>query len=148
MNMNLRLLDVVALMDDLPANRLRRGQVGTIVEELAAGVFEVEFSDDLGRTYATTALRASQLLALHYHARATIMPIKPQTNGSSSSVTTEEPVSGAAKLERLKARLFPSESEPTRVARALEAIQKAVRKSSLSSEALKEIALHVDLEGF
>jgi ribosomal protein L25 (general stress protein Ctc) len=76
------------------------------------------------------------------------MPTKPQSNDSCSSVTTEAAVSGRAKLGRLKAQLFPPENEPARVARALEAIQKAVRKSSLSSEALKEIAQHVDLEGF
>ena len=61
-----KLLDVVALTEDLPDRGLRRGQVGTIVEELAPHVFEVEFSDDEGRTYATLALRADQLLVLHY----------------------------------------------------------------------------------
>ena len=45
-----KLLDVVALTEDLPRQRLRRGQVGTIVEELAPGVFEVELCDDQGRT--------------------------------------------------------------------------------------------------
>jgi len=42
----------------------RRG--GTVVEELAPAVFEVEFSDNQGRTYAMLALRADQLLRLHY----------------------------------------------------------------------------------
>jgi Domain of unknown function (DUF4926) len=36
------------------------------IEVLAPGVFEVEFSDDEGRTYATAALRADQLMVLHY----------------------------------------------------------------------------------
>lgn len=54
-------LDVVALLEDLPDRRLRRGQVGTIVEELAPGVFEMEFSDGHGRTYAMLALRTEQL---------------------------------------------------------------------------------------
>jgi hypothetical protein len=45
---------------------LRRGQVGTVVEELAPNVFEVEFSDDSGRTYASLALRSDQLMVLHY----------------------------------------------------------------------------------
>ena len=40
--------------------------VGTVVEELAPDAFEVEFSDDAGRTYATLGLRANQLLVLHY----------------------------------------------------------------------------------
>lgn len=41
----MKLLDNVALTEDLPRNRLRRGQVGTIVELLAPQVYEVEFSD-------------------------------------------------------------------------------------------------------
>ena len=60
------LLDVVALTDELPEHGLSRGQVGTVVETLAPGVYEVEFSDDEGRTFATLALRADQLLVLHY----------------------------------------------------------------------------------
>ena len=60
------LLDVVALTDELPELGLSRGQVGTVVETLAPGVYEVEFSDDEGRTFATLALRADQLLVLHY----------------------------------------------------------------------------------
>jgi hypothetical protein len=63
----LHLLEVVALTEDLPTHRLRRGQVGTIVEILAPDVYEVEFSDDHGHTYAQLALPADQLLALHYH---------------------------------------------------------------------------------
>jgi hypothetical protein len=49
---DLAVLSVVALLHDLPEQRLVRGQVGTIVEELAPGVLEVEFSDEQGRTYA------------------------------------------------------------------------------------------------
>ena len=60
------LLDVVALTQDLPGRGLARGQVGTIVEHLAPGVYEVEFCDNEGRTYASLALRADQLLVLHY----------------------------------------------------------------------------------
>lgn len=62
----IQLLDVVALTDDLAEKRLLRGQVGTVVEILAPGVFEVEFSDDHGRTYAQLAIKESQLLLLHY----------------------------------------------------------------------------------
>ncbi len=60
------LLDVVALNADLPAHGLRRGQVGTIVELLAPGVFEVEFSDNDGRAYASLALQAEKLMVLHH----------------------------------------------------------------------------------
>jgi hypothetical protein len=62
----IQLLDVVALTEDLPERGLRRGQVGTVVESLAPDVFEVEFSDNEGRTYAQLPLRANQLLVLHY----------------------------------------------------------------------------------
>ena len=61
----MHLLDVVALTEDIPDHGLRRGQVGTIVEILAPDVFEVEFADNEGRTYATLALNAKQLLVLH-----------------------------------------------------------------------------------
>jgi len=66
MDRELRLFDVVALIADLPGERLLRGQVGTIVELLAPGVYEVEFSDNHGRTYATAALRFEQVLLLHH----------------------------------------------------------------------------------
>jgi Domain of unknown function (DUF4926) len=59
------LLDVVALLSDVPAHGLLRGQVGTIVEILD-GAYEVEFSDDEGRTYAELALPSDQLLILHH----------------------------------------------------------------------------------
>ncbi len=63
---DIHLLDVVAVIEDVPGKSIHRGQVGTIVELLANGVFEVEFSDDEGRTYATVALNADQLMVLHY----------------------------------------------------------------------------------
>ena len=68
----IQLLDVVALTEDLLQARLRRGQVGTVVEVLAPGVFEVEFSDNAGRTYASLALRAEQLMVLHHDPVAAI----------------------------------------------------------------------------
>jgi len=67
MTPEIHLLDVVALTADLPDKGLLRGQVGTVVEILSPGVFEVEFSDEQGRTYAQSALRENQLLVLHYH---------------------------------------------------------------------------------
>ncbi len=60
------MLSGVALLEDVPSRGLLRGQVGTVVEMLAADVFEVEFVDNDGRTYASCALRASQLVRLHY----------------------------------------------------------------------------------
>lgn len=62
----IKLLDVVALIGDMEERGLVKGQVGTIVEILGNGVFEVEFCDNDGRTYATLALRSDQLMALYY----------------------------------------------------------------------------------
>jgi hypothetical protein len=65
MRQEIKLLDVVALTEDLPDRKLRRGQVGTVVERLGPGAFEVEFTDNDGRTFASLALKASQLLVLY-----------------------------------------------------------------------------------
>jgi hypothetical protein len=62
----IRRLDVVALTSDLPDRGLLRGEVGTVVEVLSPGAFEVEFSDDEGHAYSQLALLAGQLLVLHY----------------------------------------------------------------------------------
>jgi len=62
----MRLLDVVALTHDIPQSSLRAGQVGTAVLELEDGVFEVEFSDLDGRTYATAPLTNDDVLVLHH----------------------------------------------------------------------------------
>jgi Domain of unknown function (DUF4926) len=61
-----KLLDTVALTEALPIQRLERGQVGTIVEELSTGVFEVEFVDQAGHTYAILPLRETQFIVLYY----------------------------------------------------------------------------------
>lgn len=62
----IEMLSVVALVEDLPEKGLRRGQVGTVVEILAPDVYEVEFCDDSGRTYASLALCTNQLMRLHH----------------------------------------------------------------------------------
>jgi hypothetical protein len=67
MRNTIKLLDVVALTNDLPEYNLWRGQVGTVVEILAGGAaFEVEFSDRNGRTYESLGLRPDQIMVLHY----------------------------------------------------------------------------------
>ncbi len=62
----IELLDVVALTHDLPDKNLVRGQVGTVVDLLSPDVFEVEFSDDQGKTYAMLPLKAEELIVLHH----------------------------------------------------------------------------------
>jgi hypothetical protein len=62
----MKLLDVVALLEDLPQLGLYRGQVGTIVEVYEPNVFEVEFSDTSGLAYAIEILQENQLMLLHH----------------------------------------------------------------------------------
>jgi hypothetical protein len=63
---DLELLSVVALIEEMPAHGLLRGQVGTIVERLAPGIYEVEFSDDAGNTYALIPVPVARLMQLHH----------------------------------------------------------------------------------
>ena len=56
LNETIRVLDVVALTVDLPDRGLQRGQVGTVVEALSPGVFEVEFSDRMLRRRAFASI--------------------------------------------------------------------------------------------
>jgi len=57
---------VVALPEDLPAEGLVRGQVGTVVEAWTPGVYEIEFCDDKGTSYAMVELQTEQLMLLHH----------------------------------------------------------------------------------
>jgi hypothetical protein len=66
---NIELLDTVALAADIPERNLKQGEVGTVVELLDPNVFEVEFNDDNGKTYAEFALRRDQLIVLHNQGR-------------------------------------------------------------------------------
>ena len=59
-------MDVVALLAELPAQQLARGQVGTIVNQLDDETLLVEFSDDQGQAYAVAPCSQADLLVLHY----------------------------------------------------------------------------------
>jgi Domain of unknown function (DUF4926) len=63
-------LDVVALLADLPAENLARGQVGNVIELLDDKIALVEFSDDNGRAYAVVQCVQEDLLVLHYEPEA------------------------------------------------------------------------------
>ena len=62
----IKVLDVVALTEDVQQHGLRRGEVGTVVERWKDGAYEVEFSGDSGEAYAFAALRPEQLMKLHF----------------------------------------------------------------------------------
>lgn len=66
----IKLLATVALLEDVPERKLKRGEVGTVVELLAPDVYEVEFCDDAGQTYEESALRSDQLVVLHNQGEA------------------------------------------------------------------------------
>ena len=67
-------LDIVALTEDRQTTHfetgepitLYKGQVGTIVMEYDGQVFEVEFSNNDGTTYAMETIPIHQLMLLHY----------------------------------------------------------------------------------
>jgi ABC-type nitrate/sulfonate/bicarbonate transport system substrate-binding protein len=66
MNQEIKLLDVVALLRAMPAENLKKGQVGTVVEVFSEEDFEVEFADKHGKTIAMVPLKNSDLLVLQY----------------------------------------------------------------------------------
>ena len=65
-NEPLKLLDVVALLVDKPADGLASGHVGTVVEVFSPEDYEVEFLDTAGRTFALTELKRAELLVLKH----------------------------------------------------------------------------------
>jgi hypothetical protein len=70
MNRTPKLNDAVALLQDIPASKLSRGQVGTVVDTLDNNKYLIEFSDDEGRAYAIEPLSAAHLLRLQYEPEA------------------------------------------------------------------------------
>jgi hypothetical protein len=64
---NVKRLTVVALLRDIPENRLVRGQVGIVMEVLEPGVFEVDFKDSDGSTHGF-AVKSADLVRLNHEA--------------------------------------------------------------------------------
>jgi hypothetical protein len=58
----IKLLDVAALLENIEKHGLVVGQVGTVVDVLDENVYEVEFCDNNGQTYAVLALPSDQLM--------------------------------------------------------------------------------------
>lgn len=56
----------MAIIKDFPETKVVFGQVGTIIEKLAVGVFEVEFAGRFGETIAEFAVKSEDLMLLHY----------------------------------------------------------------------------------
>ncbi|MDX2181654.1 MAG: DUF4926 domain-containing protein [Bryobacteraceae bacterium] len=62
--MEIKLLDCVALLDDMPEEGLRRGEIGAVVEVYEPDAVEVEFVDRNGQTYAMLAIPVDRLLRI------------------------------------------------------------------------------------
>ena len=59
--MTLRPLDVVVLNTDLPAQGLKRGDLGAVVDVRSSDAIDVEFVTASGRTQALVTLKASDI---------------------------------------------------------------------------------------
>jgi hypothetical protein len=66
---------------------------------------------------------------------------------ASGMPVTEKLLTPQEKLELLKARYFPQGTKAERVARAVDALQKAKRPMNVDPATVKEIAQGTDLEG-
>lgn len=96
----IKVSDAVALTQDLPANNLQRGQVGQVSRVLSDGTCQVDFKDKNGRIYAALALRAEQLLRLHYEPVSAQVPTQPPASSSEPSKIAAPPgISGQLTLE-------------------------------------------------
>jgi Domain of unknown function (DUF4926) len=60
------ILDVVVLTEAIASHKLRKGELGTIVELLDDDTFLVEFADTKGITYAMIPLKSSSLMKVYY----------------------------------------------------------------------------------
>lgn len=63
--------DLVALLDDFPAQHLVRGQVGTIRQRLGVGIYHVSFVDTVSAITRLVTLHAKQMLLLHWQSAET-----------------------------------------------------------------------------
>ncbi len=70
MTNHFKLLDVIALLKNLPGKKLKQGQVGTIVEIFNNHHYEVEFCNNSGETITLVSIHEKDLLLLHYELEA------------------------------------------------------------------------------
>jgi hypothetical protein len=61
--MPIKALDTVVLLKDLPSHKLKRGDLGVVVEMYSADGIEVEFVTGSGQTQALVTLKTSDVRA-------------------------------------------------------------------------------------
>ncbi|MEX1130386.1 MAG: DUF4926 domain-containing protein [Candidatus Woykebacteria bacterium] len=64
----IKALHTVALLKNIPAKNLYRGDVGTVVDDLSETMAEVEFVDEKGRTARLATLEKKDLIRLRMEA--------------------------------------------------------------------------------
>jgi hypothetical protein len=62
--MTIKVLDTVVLTKDLPAHKLKKGDLGAVVETYEPDGLEVEFVTGSGRTQALVTLKRSDVRAV------------------------------------------------------------------------------------
>ena len=65
----IQLFDVVVLLNDQPSQKLRRGDLGTVIHIFKTGACEIEFSDETGKTTAQLALTHDDFLIVSKQGR-------------------------------------------------------------------------------
>ena len=73
--MTLRPLDVVVLTHDIPAEGLRTGDLGTVVEVYSPDAIEVEFVAASGRTQAVISLGRADVRAVEDNDLVSVRPV-------------------------------------------------------------------------
>ena len=66
MKTEIELYKVVAILKDMTEKKIKKGQVGTVVEKLDEDVYEIEFCDKSGQTVLTTSIHSEYLLVLDF----------------------------------------------------------------------------------
>lgn len=104
MKNEIQLLDVVALMVDLPKHNLFRGEIGAVVECYPNDGYEVEFIALDGYTYALVALHGNQLIPLRQKPQRTAKTTVPATVFASQPVVdaqaAEQPLHQIRSVQR------------------------------------------------
>jgi hypothetical protein len=73
--MNIKLLDTVVLVKELPNSGLRPGDIGAIVALYEPDGVEVEFVSATGKTQALVTLKVTDIRPINYHDMLAVRPL-------------------------------------------------------------------------
>jgi hypothetical protein len=66
MKNNIEILDIVTVLQDIPVEKLNKGNIGTVVEILDEEMFLVEFCDKNGKTLKMLELSNNQIMKINF----------------------------------------------------------------------------------